>query len=347
MTESTPHHDMIEHIRQIIETALSSAFEVPVSLAKCLPDADEHRVLTHLAQHITAQMFQPEPDHVPGPNGSGHESGDQHPRNRLNDLTGAEWLWFTKSVLRTTYPSILGHDLRKRQGGNKPPQLMRDLIEFFTKRGETVLDPFGGAGGTALGAHLAGRNSLSIELNPESVAIYHAVCSQEDIPPHDVIHGDCREVLPKLPAGMFDFIATDPPYSPELEKTMSGASASALYGRSNRRSSYISYSDDPRDLSKCGDFESFFAALDEVGRELLRVLRPRRYLAMILRDAYQNGSYIHTSAIVAERYQRLGWTFKGEKIWYSTGSRIRPYGYPSAYVPNIIHQNILIFRKET
>ena len=38
--------------------------------------------------------------------------------------------------------------------------------------------------------------------------------------------------------------------------------------------------------------------------------------------------------------------FKGEKIWYSTGARIRPYGYPSAYVPNIVHQNILIFRKE-
>ncbi len=345
MTDSTPEHDMIEHIRQIIDSTLSETFDVPVSLAGCLPDGGE-RLLAHVAQHIVTQMLQPEPGHTRTPNGQRPDSGDQHPRNRLNDLTGAEWLWFTKSVLRTTYPSILGHDLRKRQGGNKPPQLMQELIEFFTKRGERVLDPFGGAGGTALGAHLAGRDSLSIELNPESVAIYQAVCEQEAIPPHAFRLGDCREILPTLPAESVDFIATDPPYSPELEKTMSGTPGSALYDRANRRSSYIPYSDDPRDLSKCGSFDAFFAALEDVGRELLRVLRPRRYFVMILRDAYQDGAYIHTSAIVARRYQALGWTFKGEKIWYSTGSRIRPYGYPSAFVPNIIHQNILIFRKE-
>ena len=51
-----------------------------------------------------------------------------------------------------SYPSILGHDLRKRQGGNKPPQLMQELIEFFSKPADVVLDPFAGVGGTALGA---------------------------------------------------------------------------------------------------------------------------------------------------------------------------------------------------
>jgi hypothetical protein len=32
-------------------------------------------------------------------------------------------------------------------------------------------------------------------------------------------------------------------------------------------------------------------------------------------------------------------------VWYATGARIRPYGYPYAYVPNITHQNIVIMRK--
>jgi DNA modification methylase len=266
--------------------------------------------------------------------------------NRLNELTGSEWLWFTKSILRTSYPSILGHELRKNQGGNKPPQLMKELIEFFTKPGEIVLDPFAGAGGTALGAHLAGRRSVNIEINPESIDIYLRVCELEAIESHEFVQGDCREVLPKLKSDTFDFIATDPPYSPELEQTMSGEQANRKYGRQNRKSSYVTYSDDPRDLSKLESFEVYFTEMMNIGRELLRILKPKKYMAMILRDAYQDSKYIPTSSIIAQRYSEIGWVLKGDRIWYATGTRIRPYGYPNAFVPNIIHQNILIFRKE-
>ena len=34
--------------------------------------------------------------------------GEPHPRNTLNELTGEEWLYFTKSVWTTAYPSELG-----------------------------------------------------------------------------------------------------------------------------------------------------------------------------------------------------------------------------------------------
>jgi len=74
-----------------------------------------------------------------------------HPRNDLNELSGEEWLYFTKSVWSTAYPSELGHARRKAHGANKPPRLMARLIEFFTKSGELVLDPFAGVGGTLLG----------------------------------------------------------------------------------------------------------------------------------------------------------------------------------------------------
>ncbi|MEX1294569.1 MAG: DNA methyltransferase, partial [Candidatus Limnocylindrales bacterium] len=67
-----------------------------------------------------------------------------HPNNTLNELSGDEWLYFTKSLLTTAYPSELGHATRKVHGANKPPRLMARLIEFFTKGGELVLDPFAG-----------------------------------------------------------------------------------------------------------------------------------------------------------------------------------------------------------
>jgi DNA modification methylase len=62
-----------------------------------------------------------------------------HPRNTLNDMGGDRFLYFTKSVLTTSYPSVYSHALRKKHGANKPPQLMAQLIEFFTKTGMSVL----------------------------------------------------------------------------------------------------------------------------------------------------------------------------------------------------------------
>jgi hypothetical protein len=58
-----------------------------------------------------------------------------HPKNTLNDMSGDRFLYFTKSVLSTSYPSVYSHELRKKHGANKPPQLMALLIEFFTKIG--------------------------------------------------------------------------------------------------------------------------------------------------------------------------------------------------------------------
>src|SRR4029077_4128021 len=91
------------------------------------------------------------------------------------------WLYFTKSVWATAYPSELGHALRKQHGANKQPRLMARLIEFFTKTGELVLDPFAGVGGTLLGAAIARgpRRALGIELSAAWAEVYRRVVEQE------------------------------------------------------------------------------------------------------------------------------------------------------------------------
>jgi DNA modification methylase len=95
------------------------------------------------------------PGDEPGAPGDAVAPRVVHPANELNELTGEEWLYFTKSLWTTAYPSELGHAARKAHGANKPPRLMARLIEFFTKSGELVLDPFAGVGGTLLGAAIA------------------------------------------------------------------------------------------------------------------------------------------------------------------------------------------------
>lgn len=263
------------------------------------------------------------------------------PRNKLNELTGERWLYFTRSVLQTAYPHELRHDLRKAHGANKPPQLMRNLIEFFTKSGERVLDPFAGVGGTLLGATLAGRLATGVEINPHWHEVYRKVCASEGLAEQEFLVGDAMEVLPSL-EGPFDMVATDPPYNLTLERTM----CDGKYPNANRRTDYTTFSEEEGDLSNLGTYGDYLDAMEAVMSECRRLLRPSRYMVLIVRDAYQDGRYIMTHADLANRAESAGLVLKGETIWYQAGTRLRPYGYPYAYVPNIAHQHILALRRE-
>ena len=55
-----------------------------------------------------------------------------------------------------------------------PPKLIEPCVLAGSKPGDTVLDPFNGAGTTGLVAHRNGRKYVGIELNPEYAAIAEA-----------------------------------------------------------------------------------------------------------------------------------------------------------------------------
>ena len=125
-----------------------------------------------------------------------------HPKNTLNDMGGDRFLYFTKSVLTTAYPAVYSHELRKQHGANKPPQLMAQLIEFFTKTGMSVLDPFAGVGGTLIGASIATpgrRKCVGIEISQQWTDIYTQVLQENpDLLPQTMIQGDCIEIMDHL-----------------------------------------------------------------------------------------------------------------------------------------------------
>jgi DNA modification methylase len=297
--------------------------------------------------------------------------GSPHPANALNELSGEEWLYFTKSVWSTAYPSELGHALRKAHGANKPPRLMCRLIEFFTKSGELVLDPFAGVGGTLLGAAIAQgpRRALGIELDPRWVDVYRTVVAQlsaerggrgpvlADIGPSDpggertfdpsgleFRQGDALALLPTVAESSVDLVAMDPPYNLQLPLTMAGGKLAETHA--NRRTDYAMVSDHPADLANSPDYPTFLDRMEAVLGECRRVLRPGRYATVIVRDAYQDGRYLFTGADLAARAERVGLTPKGDLVWYQAGTRLRPYGYPNAFVPNIAHQHILVLRRD-
>ena len=92
--------------------------------------------------------------------------------------------------------------------------------------------------------------------------------------------------------------------------------------------------------------DAYLDAMERVFGELARVLRPGRYAAVIVRDAYVDGVYRFTGADLAARASTAGLVPKGDLVWYQAGTRLRPYGYPRAFVPNITHQHIVVLRRE-
>lgn len=268
-----------------------------------------------------------------------------HPKNVLNTLPGSRWLYFTRSILRTDYKKEIGFKLREAHGANKPPQLMREFIEFFTKKKEMVLDSFAGVGGTLLGASLCGRKAIGTEISEEWVSIYKKVCKTENLQLHPVYIGDCIEIMEKFKkqwCKKFHLILTDPPYGPNLDKTM----CNGKYSNRNRVSRYNNSSVFERDFSNSKDLDEYFQKMSRFFRNASNVLKDNRYLVLITRNCYKNGEYIMITAHLTEIAREEGFTLKGEVIWYQNGTRLRPYGYPFVFVPNIIHHNILVFRKE-
>ena len=294
-----------------------------------------------------------------------------HPANELNELPGEEWLYFTKSVMTTAYPSELGNAARKAHGANKPPRLMARLIEFFSRSGELVLDPFAGVGGTLIGAAIARgpRRVLGIELDRRWADVYARVVADlaaerdgagpliADLGAADpggprsfdpsgleLRVGDALAALPGLADASVDLVATDPPYNIQLPRTMAGGVLAETHA--NRRTDYAMVSDAPEDLANAPDYATYLDRMQAVFVELHRVVRPGRYALVIVRDAYQNGRYQFVGSDLAARAELAGLVPKGDLIWHQAGTRLRPYGYPRVFIPNIAHQHILVLRRD-
>lgn len=253
---------------------------------------------------------------------------------RLNDLTGAEWKFWSRSVITKPYPLDLQHRLRREHGGQKPPRLCEELIRVFTHAGDRVLDPLAGVGGTLLGAALAGRRAVGIEQTARWIDIYRQVCRLEGLEAFECRAGDARDELARLETGSFDFVLTDLPYwdMDRLAKT-----------RASRASrSHLARFDDRKPRSKDEWLDEMAAILAGAAR----TLADRRYMAVFIGDLYRANQYHMLGAEVAGRLDGSEMVLKANLIWYDVSKSLHVYGYPSAFVPSLTHQNILIFRKE-
>ena len=278
-------------------------------------------------------------------------NGNEHrrvPVNKLNDLIAKEWIpetvsvWVQKGLGK-------GHEHAQIERQHPAPFSYQDiarLIRFFTKQGETVLDPFVGVGSTLKAAAIEGRKGIGVELSKKYADLARLrletelngdprICRDQT-----VIQGDARQVIPRLTTNSVKFVVTSPPYWSILHKRDHKARQERVANGLDTQ-----YSDADADLGNVQTYEEFLKILADTLALSRPCMADGAYMCVVVGDFRHKSEYYMLHADIAREMEARGFTLKGIKILYQRHKRVFPYGYPYSYVPNLHHQYIVILQK--
>lgn len=223
-------------------------------------------------------------------------------RHPFNDLDLSRWREYEDVLTDSLW--LLGR--RDNDGmhtpeywGNFVPQIPRQALLRFSRRGEVVVDPFAGLGTTLIEAKRLGRHSIGVELVPWVAERARWLVTLEE-GAHDVhaevLVGDSR--APETAQGVRNLLARwgfprahllilHPPYH-----------------------DIIRFSQDPRDLSNAPSERAFYKMFGEVVDNFLPLLEDGRYLVLVVGDKYSRGQWVPIGFRTMEELLKRGLTLK-------------------------------------
>lgn len=269
------------------------------------------------------------------------EKGIYDQRNKVNDLTGKEWLQLTKSVWAS---ERCAED--KEAFKHPAPFLIKDirkLIRLFTKKNMIVLDPFMGSGTTLIASALENRISTGIDLSKKYCKLAESRLRKLKIKKNGKIKIICGNSLRKIPKlkNKIDYCVTSPPYHNILRNKGMGIRADG----SQRRQGIEYYSENPNDVGNQKDYKSFLSLFEKIMKEVYRKLRKEKYCSIIISDFTVKKKETNAHGDVVLSMQKIGFEFSGAVVLMQNSKPLYPFGYPYAYKINHHHQYILNFRK--
>lgn len=276
-------------------------------------------------------------------------------RNKLNDLSGKDWIKFTKSWF-VHRPEPRG-DLKIRHPASFPESLVREFVSFFTRKGELVLDPFLGTGSTLVAAVETGRSGVGFEIVKKYADI--ARSRVKDALTQNAVRGapengstwtriltaDSSKLSKNWREKDFplaDYCITSPPYWNQLRRSHMRQKGRAEKGWDT------AYSDDPDEIGNIDNYHDFLRALKLTFDEVYKVMKPKGYLTIITNNVFSDGRMYPLAFDTVSTLSKppFAWTPKDEKVWCQNDKTLLPLGVFNAWVGNRHHQYCLIFRKE-
>ncbi len=273
--------------------------------------------------------------------------GKYDPRNRLNNLTGTEWLKLTKSFL---FSEKCADD--KDAFKHPAPFLIKDIekmISLFTKENMLVLDPFMGSGTTAIAAYNLKRRSVGIDLSEEYRKLALERFSKKKMiegKDFEFILGDSFAELKKIDG--VDYIITSPPYHNILQNNAKGLrkDSSEKGYRSGSRIGVEYYSDKKNDLGNQDTYGDFLSLFQKIMVQGYRCLNSEKYCSIVISDFTVNKKEVCVQADIVKLMTQIGFEFVGTIALLQDHKPLYPFGYPYSFKINHMHQNIINFRKK-
>jgi DNA modification methylase len=272
------------------------------------------------------------------------ERGFYNTKNKLNSLTGKEWIKFSKSW-------FIHKPVRRKENeilhpAKFPESLIKEFITFFTKENDWVIDPFMGTGSTLIASGETGRNAIAVELSEDYFEIAKSRVEKNNFE---------NSIKPILGSSFnlnnlieeeikFDYAITSPPYWNQLERSSLRQKIRVEKGLATK------YSESSEDIGNIDDYESFIEQQAQIFDKVFDLLKEGKYLTVITNNVYFKGKLFPLAFDTAISLTKRGdksWTLKDEKIWLQDDKPLVALGINNAWVSNRHHQYCLIFRKES
>lgn len=248
-------------------------------------------------------------------------------------VTKEEWREYTKTVWHIANTSDPNHP------AVFPVEIPRRLIKLFSFYGETVLDPFGGTGTTAVAAIELGRHGVCVEQNADYAKVIrercHALAKGKEHA--HIILGDSRN-MELLASDSVGLVVTSPPYWNKAD-----------YGKGNEN------------VGNEPIYTRFFDGIRPVFEECFRVLMPGRKLCVVTANVNQHTEHgLLTFPLAADficQLRDIGFVLVNEIVWSKDGTggkwgshgKQRPifgsYPYPPNFLFKNVHEYVVIVAK--
>jgi len=279
--------------------------------------------------------------------------------NRLNDLTGSEWIKSTRTWFVCDSHRYHQNKNTELHPARYPEEMVAQFLRFFTKGDGWVLDPFAGSGATLIACAEEGRHGVGVELSERYAEVMQQrVC--EYLFQQTALRGDARQITaPEFwqaarasleEAGLpftddlpvFDYSISSPPYGAMLHTSRGG-----VYSKQQQRADQgldTAYSFDEADLGNIAEHEAFVKELGGIYRKVAALIKPNGYLTIVIQNYRAPHGEVIPLAWDLARELSGDLLFQGERIWCQNTKPLGIWGYPTIFVPNYHHHYCLIFR---
>ena len=218
--------------------------------------------------------------------------------------------------------------------GNWPPQMVRNILLRYSKKGDVVLDQMVGSGTTLIECKLLGRNGIGVDINKNCIMLtrdrlnfrYTTLDYDSEETFQKTYVGDARK-LSLIKNDSIDLIATHPPYAniiPYSKEKIEG------------------------DLSNEYSIDEFIKDMEKVAKESFRVLKPNHYCAILIGDTRRKKHHVPIAFRVMQVFLDAGFILKEDIIKHQWRCKSTPFWLKRSIEYNfllLMHEHLFVFRK--